>query len=413
LGSVRFFRAGSLFVFLTFSVVTGGAQTAWRLSLAEAMRLAQARSPLASAAEARVRGAGARLQGAGALAGPLLSIAHGVGQNTGGLDEDYLLSQTIELGDKRRQRVRAARAEHEAALAERAGTGHDLTFAAQSAYYEALRADAERQQAAESLTTAQTFATAAETQFQAGDVARSNVVRSRIELSRAEQALSAADTERANRYATLRSLTGLPNDAELTLTDTLTFTPVAYRLPALTALALQNRADLRAARKTREARDAAVHGARAQSQPDLLLEARHSWIDPSVGGNSLRFGLIFPLFDLGRTRADARSASFALQEQEATLSETERTARLDVETALRNLEQARRVVESFQGGRLERSKELLDMAQTGYDRGASSYLELLDAQQVYRSERTEYARALAAYNIARAALQRAVGGTLP
>ena len=58
------------------------------------------------------------------------------------------------------------------------------------------------------------------------------------------------------------------------------------------------------------------------------------------------------------------------------------------------------------------AKELLDMAQIGYSKGANSYLELLDAQQVYRSEQIEYARALAAWNEALAALQRAVGGKL-
>lgn len=384
-----------------------------RLSLAEAVRLARLRSPLAQSAEARVQGAKARAQGAGALQNPGLTLAQPFGQNTGGLDEGIVLSQTIELGDKRRQRVYGARADRDAALADQTGTTLDLTLNAQSAYYDALLADAERQLAADALTTAQAFAKAAETQFQAGDVARSNVVRSRIEENRAEQALTTAETDRANRYAALRSLTGLPQDAPLVLTDTLSFTPQTFQLADLQNLALKNRPDIRSAERLRAAREAALHGARAQSQPDLLLEARHSVLDPTTGGNSIRVGIVFPLFDLGSVRANARSAQAALQEQEGVLKETTRLAKLDVETAFRNREQARKTVESFQSGRLDRSKELLAMAQTGYEKGANSYLELLDAQQVYRSEQTEYARALAAFNRAQAALQRAVGGTLP
>ena len=84
-----------------------------------------------------------------------------------------------------------------------------------------------------------------------------------------------------------------------------------------------------------------------------------------------------------------------------------------VTTLHRWMEQARKTVESFRSGRLNRSRQLLEMAQTGYSAGANTYLELLDAQQVYRNEQTEYARALAAYNSARAALEKAVGGTLP
>lgn len=390
-----------------------GAQTAQQLSLTDAIRLAQTHSPLSQGADARVVGADARLRGAGALPNPSLSLGTHVGKDTGGLDEDILLTQTVELGDKRRQRVRAARAERDAALAERTGTTSDLVFNTQSAYYEALRIDAERQQAMDALATAQAFVKTAETQFQAGDVARSNVVRSQIELARAEQALAAANTERANRYATLKSLTGLPKDVDLTLTDGLAFVPATYRLPDLQAQALRSRPDLLAAQRLRDAREAALHGARVQSQPDLFLEGRHSTLDPTSGGNSLRVGFLFPLFDFGRNRSDAAAAQAALQEQQANLNEALRAAQLDVETAYRDLEQARQTVESFQNGRLQRDKDLLDMAQTGYQHGATTYLELLDAQQVYRTEQTEYARALADYNIARSALQRAVGGVLP
>src|SRR2546421_12309131 len=87
------------------------AQMQQRLSLADAIRLTQANNPLTQGAQARVVGANARLRGAGALSSPVLLLAPHLGDNTGGLDEDMLLTQTIELGDKRRQRVYSARAE--------------------------------------------------------------------------------------------------------------------------------------------------------------------------------------------------------------------------------------------------------------------------------------------------------------
>ncbi len=389
------------------------APVARRLSLSEAVQLAQTRSPLSRAGEARVAGAEARLKGAGALPNPVLTLAQPFGRNTGGLDEGTVLTDTFELGDKRRQRIRASRGERDAFLADRSGVGLDLAFNAQSAYFEALRAEAEKALAVAALQNAQAFAKAAEIGFAAGDVARSNVVRGQIELSRAEIALRSSETERVNRYAALRSLLQLPENTELTLTDSLEFSPQVYSLPSLLTLAVDSRPDVRSARKLREARKAALHGARAQSQPDLLIEARRSTLDPTVGGNSLRVGVVFPLFDFGRIRSDSNSAKAALQEQEAALEETLRAAKLEVETASRTLEGARQTVASFRDGRLERSRELLEMTQLGYQKGANTYLELLDAQQVFRTEQTDYARALAAYNTARATLQRAVGGKLP
>jgi outer membrane protein TolC len=391
---------------------TGGAST---LTLLEAVSRAQTRSFVSQQYDARVAGAAARLTGAGKLQNPVASIGGHFGNNAGGTDEDYILSQSFELGDKRRQRVLAGRAERDAAVSDRTTARNDLAFTVQSAYFEAQRAEAARQLAQNALDNARKFAEAAQLQFTAGDVAQSQVTRSRIEQTRQEQALVLAETDRANRIATLRSLVRLSETEPLTLPATLAFTPTSYKLDALQTFALAHRPDLQSAQQLRASREAQVHGARAQSQPDLFVEARHATIDPTPagGGNTLRFGLLFPLLDLGRNRSDVASARAALTEQEAVIAETRRIALLDVETAFRNLEQARRAVESFQNGRMDRSRELADQAQLGYSQGANTYLELLDAQQIYRTEQTDYVRALADYNIARAALQRAVGGQLP
>ncbi len=382
------------------------------LSLSEALRRAELQSLTVEQSNARLTGASAKLRGAGSLNNPVISLAHGVGQNTGGLDEDILLTQIYELGDKRRQRIREARAEQQAATSGIAAARTDLVFSVQSAYYEATRAAAERQLAFDSLASSKALLNTAQIQHQAGDVPRSNVVRSQIELSRAEQALTAVETDLANRNAALKSLAGVPAASPITLTDTPSFVPISANLESLRALALRQRSDIQSARSALVARQAALHGVRAQTQPDLFLEARHSTIDPTVGGNSLRVGVLLPFVDLGRNRADAAVADAAVREQRAIVAETTRTALLDVETAYRNMEQARKQVEAFQAGRLERSRELLEMARTGYEHGANTLLEYLDAQQVYRTEQTDYARALSAYNIARAALQRAVGGRL-
>src|SRR5438876_11524479 len=77
-----------------------------RLSLSDALRMAQNNNPARRAANARTQEAAAKLRGASAPPNPTISIAHGVGQNTGGLDEDYLVSQLLDIGAKRKQRIR-------------------------------------------------------------------------------------------------------------------------------------------------------------------------------------------------------------------------------------------------------------------------------------------------------------------
>jgi cobalt-zinc-cadmium efflux system outer membrane protein len=388
-----------------------------KLSLNDAVALAREHNPLVQGAQARIAGANARLRTARALPNPTLSLTHAFGStNTGGFDEDVLVTQNFELFGKRGARVRGARAELRATQADAAFTAVDLTFQVASAYYNASRADAERNLAAEALATAQRFFQSAQTQFEAGDVARRDVLRSSIERARAWEALAQSETDRTNTYATLASLTGLSPDVPLTLTDKLEGTPAAYTMAALQDVALRSRADLLSAQLTLQSRQAAVAAARAQSRPDLFVEARRAAITPyeeGVNGNSVRVGVTFTPLDFGRNRGGVREAEAAVHEQQATLGEVTRAARLEVETAFATFERARGAVESFEKGRLQAAKELLDMEQIGYERGASSFLELLDAQQVYRNEQADYARSLAALNIARVALERAVGGRLP
>ena len=141
--------------------------------------------------------------------------------------------------------------------------------------------------------------------------------------------------------------------------------------------------------------------------------ARHSTLDPGRGGNSVRFGLELRLIDWGRAGGERRAAEAALQEQEALNRDARRAVVLAVDTAYEAAQEAQRTVQSFTGGRLARAKELLEMVQIGYSKGAVSYLDLLDARGAYRVEMADYLRALTDANVAMAALTRAVGGRLP
>jgi hypothetical protein len=165
-------------------------------------------SAVSHGADARVQEMAAKLRGASIPQNAILSIAHGVGQNTGGLDEDFLATQVLEIGDKHTQRVRGAKAERDAALADRADKVAGVEFNTRSAYFAALRSEAEYKLASGALETAKAFLNTAQIQFQAGDVPRSNVLRGQIELARAEQGLAAAESDRGTKFSSLKSLVG-------------------------------------------------------------------------------------------------------------------------------------------------------------------------------------------------------------
>src|SRR5262249_5377071 len=127
------------------------------------------------------------------------------------------------------------------------------------------------------------------------------------------------------------------------------------------------------------------------------------------GGNVLRFGFTFPIWDHGVTRAAVGEARAAASEQEANVIALRQQAELDVATAYYGLEQSRELVQRTGGAQLQRATRLYQLAQTSYGNGLTSYLDLLDAQQVLRNSLTSYLRAMAGYESAEAALEKALG----
>jgi outer membrane protein TolC len=388
------------------------------LTLTEALKQAFATSPTLAAASQRVRQAQFGLIGAGALPEPQIDIGRGFGHGAAGTDEDIILAQTVELGGKLDLRRRQAVSELAAARAGEAQARAALTYQVKSAYYAAQEADAVAALNRELVDFSDQFQRAAQAQFEAGDVPRAQLLRSQIELATARQALLTAENDRYTRVAALNTLVGAEPGAPLRIEASAPFRPRSYDATALQQAA-RARPDLRAAEATLAARRAAARLVAAAGRPNLVAQAFHARVNEWPDGNTLRVSFVWPLFDTGRLRAERGAASAAAAEQEANVEALRRQVRMEVDTALHSLEQARALVETLTGGTLnvggtlDRTRQLREMAQIGYQAGENSYLELLDAQRAYRTAATDVLRAMTAYDVAEAALEQAVGGQLP
>ncbi|MGD9730439.1 MAG: TolC family protein, partial [Nitrospiraceae bacterium] len=69
-----------------------------------------------------------------------------------------------------------------------------------------------------------------------------------------------------------------------------------------------------------------------------------------------------------------------------------------------------RQLQIFERGLLFQAKEALDIAQFSFQNGVASLLDVIDAQRVYRQTLLEFAQSKAAYSLALAKLEQAVGG---
>ena len=120
-------------------------------------------------------------------------------------------------------------------------------------------------------------------------------------------------------------------------------------------------------------------------------------------------GISFPIPVFNRNQGEiARSRA---EETRATL--LGRAARnqvlREVETAYAALESSRERVRMYEDTYLARSRESREIAEYAFERGATSILELLDAERTDRATQLAYRHELAAYQTNLAELEAAVG----
>ena len=173
------------------------------------------------------------------------------------------------------------------------------------------------------------------------------------------------------------------------------------------------RPDIVGAQATLEARQAQIRVLKAERLPNVELQARRNSVFSGSGSVALRAVIVVPLFDYGSNKHERRALQAEVRGQEATIALLRSQAATQVEQALIRLQQQRLTVERFRSGIVPQTLDLLRKTQIGYAQGASSYLEVLDAQRTLRAVQTEYLQALVGTRTSEAQLESALGATPP
>ncbi len=247
---------------------------------------------------------------------------------------------------------------------------------------------------------------------------RYDVSRAEVEVSNAALALVAAMNARELARAQLANACGLaelPADRPLVV-------PPARAVPELPKLeealadALSRRSEIAAAQARVEAAERALSASRALHLPSLAatgtVNYRGSDIQELGGGWSALVQLNVPLLAGGADSARVREAEANLALARASLENTRRLVRLDIESAFLAMREA--------GARMAAAKALevsasegMQLAEVRYETGAGDALELADAQAAFASSRATTVRAALDASVAAARLERALGQRSP
>lgn len=379
------------------------------LTLPRAVEMAINNNPTVAAGRLSAEAAGQSAKGARALANPEIVVAPSIAGNAGS-DAAVLFSQPLEINGSRSVRGEIASREAAAAGFDANATRRDIVLRVSLSYWDVARAQELVKLNQENVSYLDTVRAAVQKQHDVGAVPGAQLLKMDVELARARQDLAQAQLVLSQSISEMNSLLGRPTNTGFTVSESLAFSEAPFDRGALLASALNNRPEIASARAQFSAAQAEIRAAKLRRVPDLALQARKESFDSSDTNGGVAIAISLPVLDWGSAAAEKRRAQIAAQSREKQLESVRNGVSLDVEQAIQRVNTASQIVREYQGGVVAKSEELATMARKGYEKGANSYLELLEAQRTLRSVRSDYYSALAEHAKALVQLEWAAGG---
>lgn len=257
--------------------------------------------------------------------------------------------------------------------------------------------------------------------FDAGSVSRLDVVSAESQLASDGTMLPGMRQELSEaRHALAITLGTTPADGSLPELDLTQFTlPKQIPVSVPSELA-RRRPDILAAEAQLHAATAAVGVAQANLYPHLQLSSsmgQQSITASSLFGSasnvwSMTAGLVAPLFDGGKLRAEKRAAVAAMNASTANYEQTVLKALGQVADSLQAL--AHGAEELQAQTQAERAAHAtVEMTRQSYQEGNVGILQVLDAERRYQQARLGFVRAQAQRYVDTAELMLALGGAEP
>jgi len=299
--------------------------------------------------------------------------------------ETYLnLSQKVEWSG-RSARIASANQSAQAARARTAADSARMALQVTEAYVKAATAETRRRRLEQVTRVFRRADSSMAERRDEGDASGYATRRIRLERARYEQRLAAAQLEARSARRQLALLI-LPEEAPSVAAEPLpdTTPPPISRTEALRT-ALRARPELRRWQSAVAAQEAARRAARREAWPDPSVTAGYKRQSNGAEGAFLGVGIPLPFFDRNRGAAEAASARLQAAETQQVLARRE--IRNEVRRAYAAYTSARRQSTLLEGDLLRGSGGLLRIAQTSYDEGEMSLVELLDAADAYRDAR--------------------------
>ena len=261
----------------------------------------------------------------------------------------------------------------------------------------------------EGRTLSADFLKRTQARYNAGTAAKLDVIKAQVDVAQADNNLIANELDIANAQAALNRLLGRVIGAPIAPVDTLEVPPPLPDSLTIEQTALQNRPEISQLESQQEGAHANTSLLRQFWIPDFTFGASHDYTQPGAPVYSAGIALAPPLFFWQHAKGDIAESRHHEQELAASYRDLRAQVTQDVRSAYATASTSLRQVIFLRDELVPSAREAYRVASISYSLGGSSALEVIDAQRTLLDAESQLADALAAANIARADLERALG----
>ena len=386
------------------------------LTLEQCISVALDQNPLLQSSQQFYQASLARIQQARALAQPSLDLDSDLQPsllNFKGSGESYFgLSQDLDFPGKRSLRGKIATRESSELLMDTEVLKLDLVFQVKESFYGLLLAQEILKYAEQDLELARDFLQKAEIKFEAGDVARVEVLRARVEAAKAENSVKAAANDVRLAKARLNFLLARKKYEPLEIAGEFRRRSPEFTLDELKEKALALRPEIKRVGFALDKESLRKTLGYLSYLPDFSLGlSRHRLAgEPTTWDFTLSARL--PVFFWQPLKGEIAEAKANLEAFRKEREHIVNAIALEVEESYSLALMAGRQIELFEKEILAQAEEAYSMFLFSFQEGEIGGIELIDARRTLIEARKSYADALNNFNVALAALAKSVGQDL-
>lgn len=294
----------------------------------------------------------------------------------------------------------------------------DLALRVKEAYFGILKAEKALNVAREAVASLKSHVKVAQNFYDVGMIPVNELLKAEVELSNARHDLVRAQNSVRLARASFNTVLSRPIDAPVQVEDILVYKEVRCQLQEYLSEALKQRPEIKAIDLAIAQADQQIRLAKSKNYPEIAFTYNYikEGDDMGVSGDAYHdashweatIGLSWTFWEWGKTHYAVKEKESLKKQLLRQKQALEDNIRLDVKSALLDLELARKDIPTTKMA-VEQAEENLRVSEERYKVQATTSTEVLDAQTLLTRARSNYYDALYNHNLAKARLKRAVG----